>query len=155
MEKVLVIIVNIFERAFGPKHPKHHHKHRATGFNICFGLAHSKKEQSPMPAEITLTNEQQVVATLKPVTSTGKPAKLDGAPKWSVVSGDGTVTPSDDGLSATLVTPDLPGDTTYMVDADADLGSGVEDLQDVIVVHTTGANAKNLGISLGNPTSKP
>lgn len=128
---------------------------RAARLNFSFGLAHSKKESNPVMIEITLTNEQQVVATLKPVTATGKPAKVDGAPKWTVVSGDGTVVPADDGLSATLVTPDLPGDTTYLVDADADLGSGVEDLQDTITVHTTGANAKNLGIALGTPVAKP
>jgi len=107
-----------------------------------------------MPVEITLTNEQKVVATLHPVTATGRPAALDGVPVWSVVSGNGTVVPAADGLSAELVTPDEPGDTTYLVDADADLGSGVEDLQDTITCHTTGANAKNLGITLGTPVAK-
>jgi len=134
---------------------KKNKKRRAARLNFGFGLPFNKKGQNHMPAEITLTNEQQVVATLKPVTATGKPAKLDGIPVWSVVSGAGTVTPAADGMSATLVTPDSPDDTTYLVDGDADLGSGVVDVQDTILVHTTGANAANLGLTLGAPTAKP
>lgn len=107
-----------------------------------------------MPLEITLSNEQKVVATITPVTATGRPARLDGAPVWSVVSGQGTVVPAADGLSAELITPNAPGDTTYMVDGDADLGAGVVDIQDTITVHTTGANAANLGLSLGTPLPK-
>jgi len=104
--------------------------------------------------ETTITNEQKVNVTLNPVTDTGKPAKLDGAPVWSVVSGDSTVVPAADGLSADLVSSDTPGDTVFLVDGDADLGSGVEDIQETITLHVSGANAKNLGITFGKPVAK-
>ncbi len=104
---------------------------------------------------ITISNEQQVPVTLSPKTDTGKAAKLDGNPVWSVVSGDSTVVPAADGLSATLVSSDTPGETVFLVDADADLGSGVEDLQETITLTVTGANAKNLGIVAGTPVAKP
>ncbi len=104
--------------------------------------------------ETTITNEQKVNVTLKPVTDTGKPAKLDGAPVWSVVSGDSTVVAAPDGLSADLVSSDTPGDTVFLVDGDADLGSGVEDIQETITLHVSGANAKNLGITFGTPVAK-
>lgn len=108
-----------------------------------------------MAVEIKITNEQQVKVTLNPKTDAGRPAKLDGAPKWSVVSGDSTVVAAEDGLSADLVSSDTPGDTTYLVEADADLGEGVETIQETITLAVAGANAKNLGITVGEPTLKP
>ena len=53
--------------------------------------------------EITITNEQKIQVTLKPVTATGRPAKLDGTPEWSVISGDSTLEVATDGLSAFLI----------------------------------------------------
>ena len=107
-----------------------------------------------MPLAVSITNEQKVTVTLKPVTNAGKPAKLDGAPTWTVVSGDSTVTPSADGLSASLVSADNPGDTTYLVEADADLGEGVETIQDTITLTVIGANAANLGLVASPPELK-
>lgn len=109
-----------------------------------------------MPLEISLTNEQQVKVHLAPVTLAGKPTKLDGAPVWSVVSGPAKVVPATDGLSADLITDDTDlSDTIFLVDADADLGEGKEDVQDTITLHTTHANAANLGLSADAPTLKP
>jgi hypothetical protein len=120
-------------------------------FNVSFGQPKNKEINMQ---ETTITNEQKVNVTLKPVTDTGKPAKLDGAPAWSVVSGDATVVPAADGLSADLVSSDTPGVSVFLVDGDADLGSGVEDIQETITLHVAGANAKNLGISFGSPVPK-
>lgn len=122
-------------------------------FDLSFGLA-TKKDSKLMAVAVKITNEQKVNVTLSPVTDTGKPAKLDGAPVWSVVSGDSTVVPAADGLSADLISSDTPGDTTFLVDADADLGTGVEDLQETITLTVAGANAKNLGITVGTPVAK-
>lgn len=123
-------------------------------FEIAFGLA-TKKDPKPMPQSASITNEQQIVATLNPTTATGKPAKVDGAPVWSVISGDSIVVPAADGLSATLISSDTPGDTVFLVDADANLGEGVEDVQDTITLTVLGANAANLGLTFGQPTAKP
>ncbi len=96
--------------------------------------------------ETTITNAQKVTATLSPTTQSGKPAKLDGAPTWTVVSGDSTVVVAADGLSASLVSSDTPGDT--------DLGAGVVDVQETVLLHVSGENAANLGFSFGTPELK-
>ena len=105
--------------------------------------------------EVNITNEQEVVVTLNPKTATGKPAKVqDGSVTWTVQSGDATLTPADDGLSCKITSADLPGDTSIVVDADADLGEGVTDVNDIVLVHVAGAQASNLGLSAGEPTPK-
>jgi len=112
------------------------------------------KERQQMPLAISISNEQKVTVTITPKTNAGKPAKLDGAPAWTVVSGDSTVVVADGGLSASLVSSDNPGDTTYLVEADADLGEGVETIQDTITLTVIGANAANLGLAAGTPELK-
>lgn len=112
----------------------------------------TKKENTML--ELTITNEQKVKVTLTPVTDTGRPASLDGAPAWTVQSGDSTVVPDEGGLSAFLVSSDTPGDTIFVVTADADLGEGVEELSDTIRLTVAGARAKNLGLSAGTPEPK-
>src|SRR5678816_1653915 len=86
---------------------------------------------------IKLTNEQQVTVTLNPKTDGGRVAKLDGAPTWEVVSGNSTVTPGADGLSALIVSSDDPGDTQILVKADADLGEGVEEISEICLLYTS------------------
>lgn len=108
-----------------------------------------------MPVEITLTTEQKVRATLAPKTATGKPAQLDGKPTITVPSGSATIANvSDDGLSFDIVSPDVPETSQVLVEADADLGSGVETISDIITVQIVGARAENLGITLGTPEPK-
>src|ERR1044071_2117423 len=105
-------------------------KPRAVSLLFAFGLVRNKEKVKPMPAETTLTNEQKVHVTLTPVTDTGKPAKLDGSPSWSIISGNSQVVVADDGLSADLISADDPGDTEVLVKADADLGEGVQEISD-------------------------
>ena len=112
------------------------------------------KERTRMPLDVTITNEQKVKATLAPKTATGKPAPIDGKPTWTVQSGDSTVVVADDGLSADLISSDTPGDTIFVVEADADIGEGVETLADTIRLTVQGARAANLGLSLGAPEAK-
>lgn len=140
------LIINIFNSDCG------HGRRRAVGFHLKFGLPTNKEKR--MPTTVSLTNEQQVKVTLTPVTDTGKPAKLDGAPSWAVISGNSQVVVSDDGLSADLISSDDPGDTEILIKADADIGEGVEEISDTIKLTVVGATAKNLGISVGSPTPK-
>lgn len=107
-----------------------------------------------MPLELKITNEQKIKVTLTPKTDTGKPAKLDGVPTWEVVSGISTVVVAADGLSADLVSADDPGDTQFLVKADADIGEGVEEISDIISLSVVGATAKNLGLTAGQPEPK-
>jgi hypothetical protein len=104
--------------------------------------------------EIKITNEQKVPVTMSVKTAGGKETKVDGVPTWTVVSGDSTVTVAADGLSAELVSSDTPGDTTYLVEADADLGTGVENIQATITLTVEGARASNLGLVAGTAILK-
>lgn len=103
--------------------------------------------------ELNCTNEERIRVQVAPRTSTGKPAQLDGAVTVDVQSGNGSVQLVDD-RSFYVVSGDDPGDTTFVVSGDADLGSGVVAVQDVILLHIAGALAANLGITADAPVAK-
>jgi len=147
--KAIRELTDVIKKAFGKK-PK------GLRLDLAFGLP-TRKEKVNTMVEVTITNEQKVNVTLSPKTDTGKPAKLDGIPTWTVVNPSevtSTVVPAADGMSADLVSSDTPGDTTFLIDGDADLGTGVEDVQETITLHVSGANAKNLGVTIGTPVAK-
>lgn len=140
-----------FVNIFGRWRPKPHRRNLA--WRVGVAQPKTPKHRTDM-LEISITNEQKVTVTLSPVTESGRPAKVDGAPSWRVTSGEGQVIPSEDGISAVLVSSDNPGDTEIMVEADADLGAGVETISDVIRLHVEGARAAHLGLVAGNPEPK-
>lgn len=131
----------------------------ATNVGFTFGAPELK---SPLTAETkedimpetSITNEQKVSVTLKITTDTGKPAAVEGAPAWVVLSGNSALVVADDGLSAVVTSSDDPGDTSVIVKADANLGEGVEEISDTFTVHVIGATAKNLGVGFGTPEPK-
>ncbi len=103
-----------------------------------------------MPATAACSNEEKIPVTAAPVTASGAPAQIDGALTVTVQSGDGTVeqdaaTP----LSFNAVSGAGPGDTVYLVEADADLGAGVVTLQDTFTLAVTSATAASFGLSAG------
>lgn len=103
---------------------------------------------------LTITTEQKIAVALAPKTAAGNPATVDGPPTWSVVSGFATINVSPDGLSAELISSDSPGQSQFLINADADLGAGVENLQDVITLNVEGAKATSLGLTHGDPQPK-
>lgn len=109
-----------------------------------------------MPLALTLDTTQKQHVKLNPVTATGAAAAVQN-PVWSVVSGAGTVVADSDGLGAFLFSTDAVDgvDTVIMIDADADLGPGVSDLQDTITVTTVNAQAAALGITADPAVPKP
>lgn len=149
----LVLAVYLLGMAFGFHEGNRRRKHKGKRFNLKFGAVKSKVRGFNM-VEVTITNEQKIEAKLAPVTETGTPATLDGKPTWTVVSGDSTVEVAEDGFSAFLISSDNPGDTVFMVEADTDLGAGVETISDTIKLSVEGARAKNLGLTLGAPVAK-
>jgi hypothetical protein len=151
MKRVWKIVKDTIINFFNCSHGRG--RRRAAGFHFKFGLP-TTKENKPMPVTVSITTEQKVKATLAPVTDTGKPAKLDGAPAWTVLSGNAQVVVSEDGLSADLISSDDPGDTQIIVKADANLGEGVEEISDIIDLSVVGSTAKNLGITVGTPEPK-
>jgi len=108
-----------------------------------------------MPLEIACTNEEKVPVTASPKTAGGRPAQIDGALRVTVQSGDGTVEQDPaKPLEFFAVSGDIPGTTEYLVEADADLGAGVETIQDTVTLVVNGAKAANFGISAGTPVTK-
>jgi len=103
---------------------------------------------------ITITNEQKVEVTLAPTTEAGNPATLDGAPVWTVVSGDATLEVAADGLSAFLVSGAADVNSVIEVTADADLGEGVVTLTDTIDLAVVAASASALGLVAATPVLK-
>jgi hypothetical protein len=101
-----------------------------------------------------ITNEQKVKASISPKTPGGKSVAIDGQASWKVVSGDVTVEVAADGLSADLISSDTPGTSQILIEADADLGSGVVTISEVIELTVEGALATSLGVSLGSPVNK-
>lgn len=142
--------VNVYECCPGEKS-------QGVVFGFAVGRAERKNNNQPpinMPIEISITNEEQITVTLSPVTPTGKPAQLDGVPVWAVLSGESTVIPAANGLSAVIRSSDSVGDSSISVTADADLGSGVVEIADTITVHVVSANASSLGLTIGTPVPK-
>ncbi len=112
-----------------------------------------QKKGGEIMLELKCTNEEKVKVTAIPVTTTGKPAALDGAVKVTVISGEGTVEMVDN-TSFYCLSSNNPGDTEYLVEADADLGEGVITISDNIRLSVAGALAANLGLTAGTPEPK-
>jgi len=104
-----------------------------------------------MGLAVACSNEEMVVGcAATPLTSGGKPAQIDGALKITVQSGDGTFAQDPASpLNFDLISGDAIADTVYLVEADADLGAGVETIQDTVTLTVTSAHAKNFGFSAG------
>ena len=102
-----------------------------------------------MALELTITNEQRILVTATPTTSTGRPASLDGALSAQIVAGEATWVAGPTPNSIYLVSAENPGDTSFVVEADADLGSGVVLIQDTVLLKVAGALAANLGLVAG------
>lgn len=145
--KLKTIVINIFS-CEGRKHQPR------VRFGFVVGLPENKEKENSMPVQVKITNEQKVKVTLTPVTDTSKPAKIDGAPSWTQLSGNASIVVAEDGMSAYLISADDPGDSQFIVKADADLGEGVEELSDIVELSVLGATAKNLGLTLDAPEPK-
>lgn len=111
------------------------------------------KERRKAMLELGCTNEEKIKITVNPVTAAGKPAPLDGPVTVTVQGGEGTVAMVDD-KSFYVVSGDNPGDTSYLVSGDADIGAGVETIQDIIILHVAGAKAASFGMVAGAPEPK-
>lgn len=93
-----------------------------------------------------VTNAQNVRVTASPTDASGRPAQLDGPLRVTVQGGNGTFAPGNTNNDALLVSEDAPGDTSYLIEGDADLGAGVELIQDTVTVRISGTKAQALGL---------
>jgi len=103
-----------------------------------------------MALNIASTNEEQVPVTASPVTAGGKPAQVDGALVITVLSGEATFSQDPaEPLVFRAVSGDNPGETVYLVEADADLGDGVVTISDTVTYNVTSASAASFGLAAG------
>jgi hypothetical protein len=116
---------------------------------------HHKKEESDIM--LLLTDSQQcVLGPVVPKSKGGNPAPIDGKPVWTV--SDPTIltlTVTDDGLSATVVSTGKLGTSQVAVSADADLGEGVTTISGTVDVTVQAGAAVTLEVPTGAPTEKP
>ncbi len=103
----------------------------------------------------TMTNSQQLTATIQPVDKKGQPAPVDGIPVWA--SSDETiitVTPADDGLSAVVAAVGPLGAAKVSVTADADLGAGTAAIFGTLDVTITQGQAVGFKITTSDPVEQ-
>lgn len=149
------MLIRLLHRLIGRIwHPKTKKRKKGVHFEYVIGPVSLKQTKERHMIELVITNEEKVQVTLKPVTSSGKPAKLDGTPTWAVTTGSATLEVASDGLSAFLISPDEPGESLVNVEADADLGEGVVTIADAIKLTVNGALATSLGLSAATPVPK-
>ncbi len=143
--KIIIKTLNII---LGDRRPKGR-------FNFRIGHPQCKENKS---MELTITNTQKVTIDINPVTdeTPPRPAPLEEGKTTLEVQGDGTSTGtvSDDGKSITLVSSDEPSITQFLLSGDADIGDGVETIQELIILNVVGAKAKSFGLSARAPEAK-
>ncbi len=105
--------------------------------------------------QFTMTNSQQLTATIQPVDKKGQPAPVDGIPVWA--SSDETivtVVPADDGLSAVVAAVGPLGSAKVSVTADADLSGAVTAIFGTLDVTITQGQAVGFKITTSDPVEQ-
>lgn len=109
-----------------------------------------------MPLIKDVTTEQRVLVSVYPKTLGGKPTTIDGAPKFVVESGDGTITPHEsDPMKAWLNAGETPGETVFLISADVRMGPDVVEVSDTVTLRVTSPEAVDLGVIVEEPEIKP
>ena len=103
-------------------------------------------------AFVVLTNEEKVAVSINPQTAGGNPAQVDGPFTLELVEGDVTFATDDDGTQ--YVVSGAEGTSKVKISADADLGEGVQPIEDLFDVIVVPAGASNLGLGFGTPVLK-
>jgi hypothetical protein len=112
-----------------------------------------------MPLDITSTTEEKVPVLFAPTTTTGKPAKIDGAPVINITSGGATSQAATEdelaqGIAGYVVSEDVPGTSSWEIKADVDLGAGVREIADGGTYVYNDPQASNFGLSAGTAVPK-
>ena len=74
----------------------------------------------------TIHTGHQITAVISPRADDGSPASIDGVPQWTSEQGLVELSPAPDGLSCLIRNRSAVGTDTVTVEADADLGEGVQ-----------------------------
>ena len=105
---------------------------------------------------LVLPNDHKVIATVEPVDAKGNPATIDGIPSWSSSSATiATVNalPADGSgkFSAEVLPGSELGTCQINVTADADLGSGIQQISGVLDLEVVGGQAVGFTITTSVP----
>ena len=100
--------------------------------------------------QMFLKVNQSLPLSLKIADKFGNPAKVDGVPQWALSDATlGTLTPSEDGMTATLVPAGPIGASKVQVSCDADLGEGVKSIIGELDVEFMAGEAEVVAITAG------
>jgi hypothetical protein len=104
---------------------------------------------------LVLTADQKVTLTASYQDRYGNPAPIDGQPTWET-SADGivTVTPSEGGLSAEIVTVGQIGTVQVRATADALPGAETKMIIGVLDIQVVGGEARVVTLMAGTASSK-
>lgn len=69
---------------------------------------------------LTLTVNQTITLTMNPQSFSGKVGRVKTI-TWKVISGESTIKPSVDGMTAIITASSTPGVTVFLVGADTDM----------------------------------
>ncbi len=123
-------------------------KHPPRSFNVAFGPQTNKEGTMLTYPLQTIHDDKKVVITLHP-KNLKNAAPIDGVPQWAVSDPNVVVlTVAADGLSAEAKAG-ATGHAEVTITGDADMGTGVETLTEVIPFDVIAANAKTLGATVG------
>jgi hypothetical protein len=102
---------------------------------------------------LALPNDHKVTASIQPVDAKGNPAQIDGQAQWSSSSPSiaNVQNISTDTLSAEVIPGDQLGSCQINVQADADLGSGIQNITGVLDVQVVAGAAVGFTISTSVP----
>ena len=103
---------------------------------------------------LILKDTQKVSLAIAPVDARGNPAKVDGAPVWSVAGANPDILElpaAADGLSCVVLTKGPLGTAQVVVAADADLGAGTKAIQGVLDIEVQASEAVALGVNAAVP----
>ncbi len=98
-----------------------------------------------------------VTVSIAFVDGKGKPATVDGVPTWTASDPAiiDSVTPSADGMSATLHVTDNVGASQLTVNADVDMGAGTNNKDFVDTVSVIAGDAAAANFTFGAVTPDP
>ena len=100
-------------------------------------------------AAVKMNTVQQFLVTIQPVDKKGNPAQVEGL-EWMTSNSDAVaLEPSEDGLSCLVKAVGIPANATVQVNADADLGDGVQLLTGTIDIEIVAAPAVNIVLTPG------
>lgn len=117
--------------------------------------AYRLNEQTKGEDMLTLTDIQKCALAVEFKTAAGNPAKVDGAPVWSV-SDEALLelTVAEDGMSATVAAKGPLGIGQVTLTADADLGEGQKEITGLLDVEVLASEATVAIVAAGVPENK-